>query len=324
MSALDALLNNVSKTSGNSNSTNLVVTVDQWEENQVKGTRMDTGEQVVVRLSKFEKKPDASFDRPDLKTIKEKKRCGKGAIICFENAYLNSEDGAWYSRWANLIRKSENDKKTVAAILKSKVIIGKSQAGKEYVEIKSLSARYGQPVTHQTISSLKELSEIASSHLVPVGNGVVPYLLAYANDGEKDFSFEIKAAIIEQTTDEGEKRRVVDPNPENSISKYLESNYGQVLKACIDHPEITIKVAKGKVIYCGTATRDAMLKGNKAEFLKKEFSLDKEAPYTVQNLGYKDIIVGVRDDEELDSKYAVFISSIKPYDEPESAKDLLS
>ncbi|MBU2896022.1 hypothetical protein [Vibrio hepatarius] len=133
MSALDALLNDIKKPSGNNNSTNLVVTVDEWEENQIKGTRMDTGGQVVVRLSKFEKKPDASFDRPNLKIIKEKKRCGKGAIICFESAYLNNEDGAWYSRWANLIRKSEKDKKTVAAILKSKVVIGKSQAGKEYI-----------------------------------------------------------------------------------------------------------------------------------------------------------------------------------------------
>lgn len=324
MSALDALLNDVKKPSGNNNSTNILVTVDEWEETQVKGVRMDTGEQIVVRLNKFEKKPDASFDRPDLKTIKEKKRCSTGAVLFFETCYHNTDDGVWYARWASLIKKSAKDQKTAAAILKSKVIIGKTKSGKEYIEIKALASKFGQPIQYQAIQTMDELKEIAASHLKPMGNGVTPYLLVFASDGEKDFSFEIKATLIEETTDEGEKRLVVDSNAENSLSKYLESRYGAVLPACIEHPDVQIKVAKGKVIYCGTATRDSFMKGNKAEFLKKEFMLTEEDGYTPENIGYKDVVVGVREDTEIDTKYAVFLSSLKPFDKAVSAKELLA
>lgn len=324
MSALDALLNEVKKPSGNNNAISLLVTVDEWEDTQVKGVRLDNGEQVVVRLNKFEKKPDAPFDRPDLKAIKEKKRCSAGAIVFFETCYHNADDGVWYARWASLIKKSAKDNKTAAAILKSKVTIGKTQGGKEYIEIKALASKFGQPVPYQVIKSMDELKEIAISHLKPIGNGVSPYLLVFASDGEKDFSFEIKATLIEETSDEGEKRFVVDPNGENSLNKYLESRYGAVLPACIEHPDVEIKVAKGKVIYCGTATRDSLLKGNKGEFLKKEFTIVEENGYTHENIGYKDVVVGVRDDTDINTKYAVFLSSLKPFDKATSAKELLA
>ncbi|MCY9860938.1 hypothetical protein OTK49_00085 [Vibrio coralliirubri] len=324
MSALDALLNDVKKPSGNNNSTNILVTVDEWEDNQVKGVRMDTGEQIVVRLNKFEKKPDAPFDRPDLMAIKAKYRSSAGAIVFFETCYHNADDGVWYARWASLIKKSTKDQKTAAVILKSKVTIGKSTRGKEYIEIKALVSKYGHPVPYQTIETMDELRSIAEAHLKPIGNGVTPYLLVFASDGEKDFSFEIKATLIETTTDDGEKQFVVDPNAENSLNKYLESRYGAVLPACIEHPDVQIKVAKGKVIYCGTATRDSKLKGNKGEFLKKEFTIDEEGGYVHDNIGYKDVVVGVREDADINTKYAVFLSSLKPFDKAISAKELLA
>lgn len=322
MSALESLLNDVKKSSGG-NTVSLAVTVEEWEDTQIKGVRMDTGEQVVVRLNNFEKKPESSFDRPDLKSIKENKRAGKGAVVLFESAYFNAEDGAWYSRWANLIVKSERDKKTVARILRSKITVGKSKSGKEYIEIKALAAKVGQKVPNTIVSSLEELSEIAKAHLVPMGNGVTPYLLAYADDGEQNFSFEIRASLIETTSEFGERKLVVDPVAENSMNKFLSTDYGDILKACVEHPDVKIKVAKGKIIYCGKATRDNMIKRGKAEFMRKEFMLDKEAQYATQNLGYKDVLVGVREDEEIDSKFAVSVDSISPYSLATPAKDLL-
>ena len=320
MSTLDAILQGIKTNS--SNSTNLCVRVDLWEDNQVKGIRLDTNEEVVVRLNNYEKKTDAPFDRPTLNSLKEKKRCKSGAVILFEQCIYNESDGFWLSRWANLIKKSDGDKKNTVALLRAKVFIGKSpRSQKEYIEIKALG-RHDKAISSENISSIEELYAIANKYLIPVGKGATPYLIVHANDGEKTFTFEIKASIIESNIN-GEISFSIDPNPENSINKYLESRYGDVLKSCINHTEIVKTVSHGKAIYCGTATRDATLKGNKGAFLKKEFMINKEDHYAADNLGYKTVVVCIRDDVELNSKYAVFVSTLKPYDLPDSFDTLI-
>ncbi|CAH7373702.1 hypothetical protein VCHA53O466_40345 [Vibrio chagasii] len=296
----------------------LAVRVIRAEGEMLIGTRLDTKEEIKVVLGAYEKKANSEFDRPSIGSLFEGRGGVQvGGVICFERAY-SGQDGIWVSRWPRVISKfpaGHAKFDTKAAVVKTKMFIGESAQGHKYIEFKSIF-----PSTIKPISSVEDVTRIASGSLVPTLNGVTPFLAFTIRDGEEKISFDMRPQIIETNDGLGNKNKVINPNTEESVRLFFESQYGDLLTKCIG-AQLDIRCVIGSTIYAGTKTKENTLK-NKAvvEFFKKEFTLNEDEAYSRSNCGYKDMILGIKEEDGF--KYITHFHSIAPYETAMSENEI--
>lgn len=324
MGKLKALINEAETQfkSENSNrrSLNLPVKFDRLEGEILHGEVVGSGDQVKISLNNsYQKKSNSEYDRPTLSSLANngKKSVVAGGVIQFENAY-QTEDGTWVARWPRVVAKNETGN-TKVAVAKTKIYVGSASSGMKFIEAKMF-----WPEKAKTIKSLEELTAYLEQRLVPSSIGVVNTVMIKLKDGEDVFCAEARAQLIEVESafSSTGKGKVVNPNSKESVNAFLESKYGMIVKNCFEDGGIDeITVCNGCTMYVGKDTKDNMMKKTHAiNFLKNEFLIDKEAQYTRESIGYKDVVIGVRTDDE--QKYITHILSLDSFEEPIKEEDL--
>lgn len=324
MGKLKALISeaNTSFKSENSNrkALNLPVRFERLDGEILYGEVVGTGEEVKISLNNtYQKKTNSDYDRPTLSFLANngKKSVVAGGVIQFENAYQN-EDGSWSARWPRVVAKNETGN-TKVAMAKTKVYIGSANSGIKFIEAKMFWPEKAKPV-----KTLDELITYLEQRLTPSAIGVVNTVMIKLKDGDDVFCAEARAQLIEVESafSSTGKGKVVNPNSTESVNAFLESKHGMIVKNCFDNGGIDeITVCNGCIMYVGKDTKDNMLKKDHSiNFIKNEFLIDKEASYSRDTIGYKDVVIGVRTDDG--QKYITHILSLDPFEAPIKEEDL--
>lgn len=291
-------------------SLNLPIKVQRFDGETVIGERLDTGEIITLQLNTFQKKENSEFDRPSISKLANngKKSVQLGGVIQFENAY--DDGGIWKARWPRVVAKNEEgDTKTFCG--KTRVFFGQASSGTKFIEIKMVFTDRAKKV-----ETLDELKAYLLRHLVPNADGVVNNTTIKLKDGESEYSVEARAQLVDLEDDYGNKRRQVNPNAHQSVEAFLASKGGTLVASCFEaETPIEISFCNGATLYVGKDTKENTLKKEKAvQFTKQEFMLEKEGVYSRENIGYKDVVVGIRTDGN--QKYVTHFLSLNSYDEP--------
>ncbi|WP_210498633.1 hypothetical protein [Vibrio crassostreae] len=306
------------KSEGNGRtSLNLPVKVERYDGETVIGERLDTGESITLTLNTFQKKEGSEFDRPTISKIANngKKSVRAGGVIQFENAYDNGNN-EWTARWPRVVTKTE-DGDTKAVVGKTKLYFGKAQSGNKFIELKML-----WPDRARTITTEDELRQVLAKHLVHSADGVVHLTAIKMKEGDFNATVEARAQLIDSEDEFGNKRRQVNPDSQESVDAFFKTKDGALVLACLNEGEnVEITVCNGATLYVGKDTKENTLKKDKSvNFMRNEFLIDKDKDYARHNLGYKDVVVGIRTDG--DQKYVTHFLSLNSYDDPVAEADL--
>ncbi|HAS8540907.1 TPA: hypothetical protein I7730_14045 [Vibrio vulnificus] len=288
----------------------MAVVVDIWEEEQVKGVRLDTKEQVTVRLSKdYTPNSNSSNERPSIKTMATEFYCKEGAVIHFESCNFNEKEGCWYSRWPNIVTKKANDKKRAATIVYTRPYVGSKENG-NYILLKMFAVSDESANRSVPINTLDDLQSLITKYMVPRDQGVHPIIVLIGSDGENKVTMNVDIPRHKDSTGAS--------YPETDSSKtyamFLETDDGKAAVELINDPSVTLYALRGKSVFVGKKTVQKMLKTEqKAKFLKDEYKIDRDGEYVLENLGYKPTVVAVMTHEETEMKFASYCRSLATY-----------
>ncbi len=304
------------RANGSNQAENIPVIVDSFDDHFVYGKRLDNQEDVKITLGRFNKKEGAEFDRPDFDRIfnNGKKSVQVGGVLQFESAQKKPE-GHFESRWANVVAKDTSGQ-TKAVVAKAQVFFGSSGDNK-FISIKTAF-----PNKVQMFDSEEQVRSVLTRILTYSSDGVVPFYAFKISDGEDTALFEARAKLVD-VEDNGKTRRQVAKDPSVSVEEFLSSKLGQFVMNCIQTDGVTVSGCNGVTMYVGKDTKDNYLKKKSGSipFVKKEFMLNEDGDYFYSNLGYKDVVVGVRVDGS--QKYVTHFMSVAPYNAASKLEDLI-
>jgi len=313
MSSINKILNSRAErktTRSGPSPINMAVVVDVWEEEQVKGFRLDTKEQVTVRLTKdYTPSPNSQNERPSIKTMATEFYCKEGAVIHFETCNFNVNEGCWYSRWPNMLTRKANDKKRAATIVHTRPYIG-SKDGSDYILLKMFSVSDESAKRSIPINTVDDLQSLLTTYMIPRDQGVQPIVILIGSDGENKVSINIDIPRHKDSTGAS----YAETDPHKTYAMFLESDDGKAAVELINDPSVTMYALRGKSVFVGKKTKQKMLKTKqKIDFLKNEYKIDREGEYNLENLGFKPTVVAVMTHEETEMKFASYCRSLETY-----------
>ncbi|MGR5557881.1 hypothetical protein ACQKQC_16550 [Vibrio fortis] len=313
MSSINKILNSRAErktTRSGPSPINMAVVVDVWEEEQVKGVRLDTKEQVTVRLSKnYTPNPNSTNQRPSIKTMATEYYCKEGAVIHFETCYFDEKEGCWYSRWPNMLTRKANDKKRAATIVHTRPYVGSKDNG-PYILLKMFAVSDESANRSVPINTLDDLQSLITKYMIPRDQGVHPIIVLIGSDGENKLTVNVDIPRHKDST--GSSYAETDPN--KTYAMFLDTDDGKAAVELINDPSVTVYALRGKSVFVGKKTVQKMLKTDqKTKFLKDEYKIDREGEYVLENLGYKPTLVAVMTHDETEMKFASYCRSLETF-----------
>lgn len=286
-----------------SNTFNLPVEVIRYEDNILIGKRLDTKEEIRIKLRPVEVKGENKrIEIEDFANSRHKKHAEAGAIILFDGSY-QEQDGVFNSRWANTLHRKKMQSKVL--IMYSTVKFVETPQAR-YVQVKTLKKR-------EFIDNMNSLYTHLVKALEPKTPASRPfaYIRLKDNMGEKKLLSVNPLMVAKKTLD---NRDVKAPSTgEESVNAYLSSyQNAQLLEAACNDPEILVEVIYGSNLYLGADSRDRLLSNKTIRgLLEPAYLINPAAPQNdALNYGYKKSVIAIR---EIDSEDGiVFVSEVKP------------
>jgi hypothetical protein len=251
---------------------NIPVKVMSYDNNKVIGVRLDTKEEVIVKLKNIEQAENSKYKRPEIEDFANPKHKRyvkpQEGVILFESAKI--EDGVYLSRWANCI--SSNPTETAVHILNCSLIFGKKKVGNE--EEEWVQVRILFPEKKKKVSNIDELTNALLVMLSPNGVGSNPVAHIIINDGSEKEHIQVSNKRVEREDGLGK----CAATGQDSTNEFLNSDNSLIIKDLIDNPELEISVIPGRIVYPGQATKEKMIElhPNAKRILKESFFIKKE------------------------------------------------
>lgn len=317
--------------------------------NFVLGKRMDTGEQVKVRLIEIEQKGKYKrVEIADFNNARHKRHVGAGNYMVLEQAIEESE-GVFNSRWAaTLDRDPKNTKAFVMLASLHHSVRGSNDSKKEWFRIKLL-----YPSQPTVVTTIEELDAALSASLTPKTPGSNPEAVIRITDdeGEKEIiTVYPKRAEIEE---DGQKFTRVVANPLDSVENFkkMESAKYQMIVSFLGDADIKIEIIGSTVLFPGSATKEKLETQHEAskKYLVESFYVkaggdadgvqpaqpgDPEVPenenengenapkkVVYPEVGYHFCVVGTRSYAD-GTPYLTYIKPLHEYSEASSIKDI--
>lgn len=295
--------NNNTNEDKKSNTFNLPVEVIRYEDNIVIGKRLDTKEEIKIKLRPVEVKGENKrIEIEDFSNPRHKKHAEPGAIILFDGAY-QEQDGTWNSRWANTLHRKKMQSKVLTMYSTVKFV---ETPQSRYVQVKTLKKR-------DFIDNMSSLYNHLVKALEPRTPASRPfaYIRLKDNTGEKKL-LSVNPLMIAKKTNDGRDVKAPATGKE-SVDNYL-SNYQNkdLLEAVCNDPEVSVEVIYGSNLYLGADSRDRLLSNKVIRgLLEPAYLINPSAPQNdALNYGYKKSVIAIR---EIDSEDGiVFVSEVKP------------
>ena len=293
------------------------------ETNFILGKRIDTKEDVRVKLSDIEQDSSRKFKRVEVSEFADpknrKRHVSVGCPMVFEGSKQNP-DGSFSSRWAVVLDRDPNG--TNVMVMNSSLVHGekKTDNGKqEWFKIQALI-----PIQPKEVSTKEEFESLLANHLTPKFNGSNPQSFIRITDDEGDIHvIEVRPLRVDVTEDNKTFKRVT-ANGEDSVREFEKTNPEQY-KMVIDFTEqsdIKVELIQNAILYPGAATKENMEGMNERSkqiliesyYTKEKELLEGEEKPRFPSVGYIPSVLATRMYPD-GTPYLTYIRPLKFFDE---------
>lgn len=316
------------KTEGTSSpALNLPVKCISYEGDVLVGLRLDTEEEVRIKLKAIEQNPNSKFKRIEIKEFSDPKNKkhhaipGK-AVFVAENCYQD-KDGTFSSRWLKVI--SSDPQQTAVHVMNASLIsIKKKDKDDNINEI--IFAKTAFPEKAKIVNSVEELSNTLSGMLNPrhIGSNPIAYVRIKDTDsGEVEF---IEVSPLRTEREDGNGKKCVEGSV--SAEAFMSSTESQMIRDLLSEAsdKVSVDVIPAAIIYPGSSTKENMVGNhpNAKKILEESFYIKKaeeDTAGTRPEIGYLKCIIATRKHAD-GTSYFTFIKPIQQFASPASVKSI--
>lgn len=241
---------------------NMLVKIESYEiggsleSNYVIGKRIDTKEQVKIRLFEIDQ-TNNRYKRVEISEFadpKNKKRhVPVGCYLVFESA-RTEPDGSFTARWCVVLDR--DPQATKAIVMPCSLTHGINKENQlEWFQIRAL-----HPVQPKVVSSIEDFEKSLSDMLKPNYPGSNPRVYIRITDDENDKDvFEIHPLKVEVEEDGSKFKRVVaDTSKSVENFKETEKDLFKMISDLILDQDIKVELIPLSVLYPGAATKEKL------------------------------------------------------------------
>lgn len=305
------------------------------ETNYVLGKRIDTGEEVKVRLFDIQQKENSKYKRVEVEifaNMRTAKKVVEGNFMVFEQAREESE-GVFSARWAIPLDRDPNNTSAFVMLASLRHGVKENDHGRsEWFQIKTLFNK--APII---VTSEDELDAALTKLLSPKYPGSNPQAIVRITDdaGEK-MAIDI-LPLREEVEENGSKFKRVVSDPARSIQNFkdTQSDKYNLISQLIGDDDVKIEVIGSSSLYPGSATQEKLegMPERSKEHLVNSFLIKKEQEATdeggePQNNGYPEVgyhfcVIGTRMFPD-GTPYLTYIKPLLEYTAAVSINDIES
>lgn len=316
--------------------------------NFVKGIRVDTGEEVKVKLYEIEQK-NPSYRRPEIFEFADKRN--KKRHVSPENFMVcelarDEGNGIFSSRWA--VPLDRDPRGTRAFVMLASLTYSVFEGEKDGTKFKNESFKIKTLINRpaKEIVTVEDFEAQVSDLLTPRKLGSRPEVIVRITDdeGEKEI-ITIMPETHEVENEYNEKFKRVVPEGAQSVEffKKEQSDRYNLIVAMIEDEEVKVEVIGASVLYPGKATKEKLLEKHEVSkkhlvesfYVKKpvdsvqpaqpnqeaEEKKEEEAPFEYPEIGYHFCVIGTRTYDD-GTPYLTYIKPLHEYSAAESIKDI--
>jgi hypothetical protein len=293
-------LNKKEPADGYSQTTNMPVKITSYTDEHFIGIRLDTKEEVKVKLRPYENK--GKNIRPELEDFKSKKAKRfadpkHDSVLLFDNTYFDEKNDEWNSRWANTLTNQKFKSKVLVMNANIKIV---EKPEFSYIEANIIKSKK----IIQTVEELQaELTEAFTSRNYKSRTFAVIKLV---DSTGMAYSITAYPNIVETEDEDGDKIKLMD-TPENSYNNFVsDEKRSKIVFDFINNPEITVEMFVAAKLFLGgdTGTRILDNATEKAR-LKEEYTIQEDDGIKA---GFRKTVLAVRDRAD----GSMFVSFVKP------------
>lgn len=316
------------KTEGSTPALNLPVKCVSYEGEFLVGIRLDTQEEIKIRLKTIEQNPTSKYKRieiPEFANPKSKHHAVPGkATFVAENCYHEKEN-IYNSRWLKVI--SADPLQTAIHVMNASLVFIRKKDGDAINEF--IFAKTAFPEKAKFVNSVAELESTLSVLLHPKNLGSNPFCYVRIKDNSSN-EVEFVEVIPQRTErEDGNGKKCVDGTV--SAKHFMESVESQMIRDLLDKSttetdtyNVTVDVIPASVIYPGTSTKENMITNhpNAKKILEESFFIKSAQEVETGNrpeVGYLKCIIATRKHAD-GTSYFTFIKPIQQFLEPTSVK----
>ena len=283
-----------------SNYENFAMNVTAYDGDFFVGERIDSKEEVRVRLREVEQK--GRYSRPEVSDFADPKsrsytEPGKG-VVQFDYATLE-KDGTYTARWAN--RLSRGPEESEVFVMMTRLKYGKNQNGDEWIQANILMTDYAKAV-----SSLDEVKSALRTFLTPKTPGSQPFAVIRISDDTTS-----QCAYVYPERVEGSNGYKQSADSDVSVESFFaNSPKANLVLDLVGNTDLVMEVIPGNTIYPGAQTREKMLTApaKSREMLESSYFVSSNGEVDSNNAGYVMSVIATRKHED-GTKY---FTSVKP------------
>lgn len=307
---------------GTTSSVNLPVKCTGYEGEYLLGVRLDTKEDIKIKLMPIEQNTNSKYKRieiSDFENKKSKHHAAPGSAVFIAETCYHVKDNIYNSRWLKII--SSDPLQTNVSIFNCSLISFVRGEGDKQNEI--IFAKLAFPERVKMINSVEEMESVISSLLNPKNVGSNPFCYVRIKDNEtKDIEFvEVQPQRTER--EDGLGKKCVEGS--ESARVFMESNDSKMIRDLIEtaSDRVSVDIIPGSIVYPGNATKEKMIDAhpNAKKVLNESFYIDSAVEGARPEIGYLNCVFATRKHAD-GTSYFTYIKPINNYMAATSVKDL--
>ena len=154
----------------------------------------------------------------------------------------------------------------------------------------------------------------------PKASGIVAYIEISLSDGEVDAPRSLVFRKESITLPSGEKSQQFITDPSRALSAANQQD--SVLDSAISDPTITVLAFQG--FYGKKSAEYITSKNQKLDRMKHAYTINEDERYNFGNIGFRNTVIGIRDDRNIKSKYIVFTAPVNQSEQPKSITEVFA
>jgi len=313
------------KTESSVNPLNLPVKCISYEDGILVGLRLDTQEEIRIRLKAIEQNPTSKYKRIEINDFanpKSKHHATPGkAVFVAENCYLD-KDNTYSSRWLKVI--SADPLTAAVHVMNASLVFIRKKEGDNINEI--IFARTAFPEKAKIVNSVTELENTLSSLLNPKHIGSNPFCYVRIKDTESGEVEYVEVRPLRKQREDGNGQQCVDGS--DSAAAFMAATESQMIRDLLEEStdRVNVDVIPAAIIYPGPSTKENMVEGhpNAKKILEESFfikSAEEGETGSRPEIGYLKCIIATRKHAD-GTSYWTYIKPIHQFLKPTSVKSI--
>lgn len=229
------------KQSANQAMENVAVQISAYEGEFFFGIRIDTGEEIKVKLRDFN--TNSKFARPTIKSFQSQgnTHCAIGGVILFDGCYIEA-DGVYSAKWASVL-SSEKGKAFVVSGM-ARLSSGMSASNKQWMKVDYIKPG-ATPIEDEA-----QFVTVVTQGLNPATKHSNPFVMIRITDSDGE-----RAMLYANVSKyKGKENYMETMSAEDSFKEFAAGENYPVLIEGLNDPSVKIEVAHAVSIFAGPAT----------------------------------------------------------------------